>query len=748
VDRRNLCEQTSAVADKLGLSAHSVMMASHWRFNKKLPFQIASAQTLMRRGIPDDFDTVVVDECFPPDVEILTEQGFIRFDQLPQSIKCAQYNAEDQSIMWAYPSRYIDKKYQGPMVHLNSDKRYDMSMTPNHQLLINYKHSGWRKVTAQNAYFNSANSMAVAGYAVGLDDMLSDYERLMIAYQADGSLHNSTSDGTYTLAFSLTKQRKIDRLLALVDRLGLRHAEVKGQAPKRRFMIYGVKTASKMIADTISLYDMDADKAVAIIDEMVEWDGHKHNDISWYYSSAVKANTDFYQAVAIMAGYRTNVTVQHDNRKESYKDMHRLFICKDTAEIGTQNIVKTTSHYEGRVYCVTVPTGNIIVRRNGKPLVVGNCHVQYGAIMKHIESCRGYVVGLSATPFSPGLGKVYTNLINAATMDELTKQGILVPMKIFSCSKIDMKGAETRGGEWTEKAAETRGLEIVGDVVSEWVKYASTRKTIVFGATIAHCEEMARQFMAAGIEARVFCATTTDDERAEILAEYEKIDSKIRVLISVEALAKGFDIKDVECVCDCRPLRKSLSTAIQMWGRGLRSSPDTGKEDCYLLDFSGNIIRFADDFSEIFYNGLDQLDMGEKLDKTIRRDDEEKEPPKCPKCGFTPCGKLCISCGYERKSKPSTVEVQSGTMQEITLNGKKLADDSRHLYEQIVTHTRSTGKPETAKQRAYYLYKDMAGKNPPTQWKFEDVPNTPITRNVANKIKSLRLAWVKRREAR
>ena len=40
-------------------------------------------------------------------------------------------------------------------------------------------------------------------------------------------------------------------------------------------------------------------------------------------------------------------------------------------------------------------------------------------------------------------------------------------------------------------------MEIIGDVVSEWKKFASDRKTIVFGATIAHCEEMARQFNAA-----------------------------------------------------------------------------------------------------------------------------------------------------------------------------------------------------------------------------------------------------------
>ncbi len=377
-------------------------------------------------------------------------------------------------------------------------------------------------------------------------------------------------------------------------------------------------------------------------------------------------------------------------------------------------------------------------------IVIDEAHTQYKAMIEHIKTCRGHVIGLSATPFSPGLGSLYTNLINAATMDELTKSGILVPLRIFSCSKIDMKGAETRGGEWTEKAAETRGLEIVGDVVTEWQKYARTRKTIVFGATIAHCEEMAVQFNTAGHKAKVFCADTPDEERAAILKEFSRTDSRIRILISVEALAKGFDVQDVECICDCRPLRKSLSTAIQMWGRGLRSSPDTYKEDCALLDFSGNIIRFADDFSDIFFNGLDALDMGEKLDKTIRKDDEEKEPAKCPKCGFTPCGKVCISCGYEKK-KESTVEIHAGSMTEITLNGKKLADDTRHLYDQLCTYHKSTGKPETAKGRVYHQYKEMAGKYPPNSWHVEDAPNVPITQNVLNKIKSLRVAWSKRK---
>lgn len=95
---------------------------------------------------------------------------------------------------------------------------------------------------------------------------------------------------------------------------------------------------------------------------------------------------------------------------------------------------------------------------------------------------------------------------------------------------------------------------------------------------------MARQFNDHGVMAACFTADTDASEREALLEEYRKPNSALRVLISVEALAKGFDVPDVGCVCDVRPLRKSLSTAIQMWGRGLRSSVSTGKSDCVARD--------------------------------------------------------------------------------------------------------------------------------------------------------------------
>ena len=378
-------------------------------------------------------------------------------------------------------------------------------------------------------------------------------------------------------------------------------------------------------------------------------------------------------------------------------------------------------------------------------IVIDEAHTQLKAWTDHVPNCRANVIGLSATPFSKGLGKIFTNLVNATTMHELTVSGVLVPMRVLSCTQIDMAGAATAfDGEWADSAVEQRGSAILGDVVTEWVKFGENRKTIVFGATIKHCEDLAQQFIDCGIMAAVFTSHTTPVERAQLLKEYRKTDSSLKVLISVEALAKGFDCPDVGCVVDCRPLRKSLSTAIQMWGRGLRSSPGTWKTDCILLDHSGNIIRFLEDYTDVFFNGLSELDMGEKLDKVIRKESEEKEKSGCPSCGFKPFAKRCMSCGFEIKTM-SDVQHEAGQMRAVNMpvmaGKKQLAENHQHLWGQVCTYARSHSAPDKQAGRAAHLFRDMVGDWPPRGWNINSTPDTIITREVLNKIKAKSIAF-------
>ena len=79
----------------------------------------------------------------------------------------------------------------------------------------------------------------------------------------------------------------------------------------------------------------------------------------------------------------------------------------------------------------------------------------------------------------------------------------------------------------TDRARPSAGSAIIGDVVSEWVKFGEGRKTIVFGPTIAYCAELCQQFSDAGIMAATFTGETPDHERKALLEEYRKPDSRI-----------------------------------------------------------------------------------------------------------------------------------------------------------------------------------------------------------------------------
>lgn len=155
---------------------------------------------------------------------------------------------------------------------------------------------------------------------------------------------------------------------------------------------------------------------------------------------------------------------------------------------------------------------------------------------------------------------------------------------------------------------------------------------------------------------------------------------------------------------------------------------------------SGNITRFAEDYTGIFFDGLDALDMGEKLDKAIRNEPEDFEAKGCPSCGFKPFASRCMSCGFEKQS-PALVEAVPGEMQEVMLGKKKLADDHSHLWAQLCTYARAHSAPEKQAGRAWHLFQKIIGSPPPKSYQFASTPNTEITRNVRNKITSLNVAF-------
>ncbi|MFL9918825.1 DEAD/DEAH box helicase family protein [Paraburkholderia fungorum] len=330
------------------------------------------------------------------------------------------------------------------------------------------------------------------------------------------------------------------------------------------------------------------------------------------------------------------------------------------------------------------------------------------------------VIGLSATPFAKGMGDVYSNLINVCTTDELIESTVLAPLKIYAARSLDMTGAKVVAGEWAESEIEKRGMQIVGDIVTEWVAKTNQHfgrpvKTIVFSANVAHGAEICRNFNAAGYNfQQVSYDDGNADKRRDLIEEFRKPDSTITGLVACEVFTKGFDVPDILCGIAARPYRKSLSSHIQQLGRVMRSSP--GKEYGLWLDHCGNVMRFAKDTAEIFAHGLRSLEEGKAHDSVVRKDPTEAEVKdiKCS-CGFVlpPACKSCPACGKERAQR-SLVETVSGVMEELGAGGKPLAGylkDKSSVWRQLccLAIERKPKDPDAARKFALAQFKNLYG---------------------------------------
>lgn len=376
-------------------------------------------------------------------------------------------------------------------------------------------------------------------------------------------------------------------------------------------------------------------------------------------------------------------------------------------------------------------------------IIVDEAHTVTETVRKRISKRDIVTIGLSATPFTRGLGKLYDSLVNVTTTNELIDAGFLSPFRIFAASSPNMEGVKVVAGEWDERETSKRALEVVGDCVSEYLKHANGTKFICSAVDTAHVEALHQQFMAAGVQCATYTYKVDNEERAEIVREFRKRDSFIRGLITVTAASKGFDVPDIETVIMARPLRKSLAEHIQFFGRGLRSHPD--KTMCTVLDHSGNSERFWLQWREFFAGGIDSLDMGEAKPKP-KKDEKEPDMMKCPACSHLHMPRpFCPACGHEYPKKQA-VQHAPGSLREIVACGDRKVQ-SAALWPQIVYYARAKRGEDLVAGRklALALYKQITGQWPIGH--YEDTAPKPMSAEVIGKIRSLNIAYAHRRRA-
>jgi superfamily II DNA or RNA helicase len=368
-------------------------------------------------------------------------------------------------------------------------------------------------------------------------------------------------------------------------------------------------------------------------------------------------------------------------------------------------------------------------------IIVDECHVLfkfYEGWFNSPEWANVPVVGLTATPWAKGMGRIYDELIIGTTTQNLIDQKHLSDFKVFAPSHPDLTGVKVVAGDYNKHqlGQAMDKAPLVADIISTWLEKGENRPTICFAVNRVHAKHIQTLFLEAGVPTGYMDAFTDLLERAEIAKRFA--DGELKIVCNVGVLTTGVDW-DVRCIILARPTKSEILYT-QMIGRGLRTAQ--GKDYCLVLDHSDTTLRlgFVTDIS------YDKLDDG-KGKGVSEREKKIALPKACAKCAFLkpPRSPVCPSCGFKAEAIDQ-VESVTGELLELSRDGKQkgtvyTTQEKETFYRELRGYATSHGFKDGW---VYWVYKDKFGVGPANTFKKISLAPSPATlswikhRNIAN----------------
>ena len=294
-------------------------------------------------------------------------------------------------------------------------------------------------------------------------------------------------------------------------------------------------------------------------------------------------------------------------------------------------------------------------------VIVDEAHRQNAWLQEIMESDEWAdvpFIGLSATPWSKGLGNFYDDLIIPCTMQELIDKGYLCGFRAYAAAHPNLAGVKTVAGDFHEgQLAEVMGDNVlIADIVRTWKLRGEGRPTIAFCVDRAHAMKVKLRFEQAGVPWGYIDAFTPREERAVIRRQLD--DGEIKGVSNVGCLTTGVDWR-LGCIILARPTKSEI-LYVQMIGRGLRVNE--GIPDCIILDHSDTTQRLGF-VTDISHPTLCTAKKGEKQAPAPK----PATPKECPKCSFLKPAKVqeCPACGF-KPERTSKLEEAEGELVQIT----------------------------------------------------------------------------------
>jgi len=354
--------------------------------------------------------------CYSGDTEILTDTGWKRFDILQDDDIVAQVDKDSLELSYVKPDKVVRLPYKGDMYHLNN-KPFDCMVTPNHRMLtcsFNKKSKSEHKKriehiselsNAENWMYKAVNykGIEVEEFRVphisnwSEEIILSgdDYCKFMGIWIAEGCVYNRKGV-SYQVDIAQYPGHKKDQIREFLKQTGIKFSETKYKfiiwnKDLYSYLLQFGKCKTKFVPKSIK--NARERQRRLFLDWYGLGDGNYRNG-KWRFFTISKQLADDVQEILIKCGSGVNVCkrlyglgrtgFEINEKRDKYSNPRKLGWFHRAKHIKRVN-------FAGQVYCVSVPTGLVLVRRNGKAIVCGNTVRGFNAGRVYIDESAHFL---------------------------------------------------------------------------------------------------------------------------------------------------------------------------------------------------------------------------------------------------------------------------------------------------------------------------------------------------------------------
>jgi len=336
--------------------------------------------------------------CYDDKTEILTQDGFRKFEELKGDELVATLNADTGCLEYRPILEKIKERYDGKLIHFGG-QRLDLLVTPNHRIYRAFKSRNGSKhyelVRADSTLKRRTNTQMTSGCNWKGDKLetiaipkvqnknrktkgvtlfpVKEFVRFMGWYLSEGC-RIKRKRASYEISISQDEKNieKVREIISIIKNLGFRpyingHHIVFSSKELAHYLTQFGKCKEKHVPKWLKM--LPKEELALFVDAMIKGDGcFEKGQWAKFYSSSKRLIDDM-QEILLKLGYACNFFEVKGVGFSKNSKVYHLRISKEQIFGGYPK----KEDYHGYVYCVTVRNHIILVRRNGKMVWSGNC---------------------------------------------------------------------------------------------------------------------------------------------------------------------------------------------------------------------------------------------------------------------------------------------------------------------------------------------------------------------------------------